>query len=394
MMRAAYDAIVLGVGGVGSAALFHLARRGLRVLGIDRFAPPHDRGSSHGHTRIIRQAYFEHPDYVPLVLRSYELWRELEAISGKELLVTTGLLQVGPPQGEVIRGVLASAERHGLAVEPLAAAEVARRFPGFRASEDCAAVFEPAAGVLRVDDCVAAHLAAAQAAGAELWVDSTVNSIERDSGGFRLTTDRRTVAHGARLVVAAGPWAASMLGDLDIPLVVRRKSVYWLGEGIAGASSANGSADRYAASVGCPAFLYETPAGVFYGIPGLDDHPLNRALKVAKHSGGEIVADPAEVDRSFDAADFAEVRRFVGAWLPEAPRTCASFATCLYTMSPDEHFIVGMKPNDPAVALAAGLSGHGFKFTPVLGEILAEISDRFTSQRPMIEFLSPQRFTR
>jgi monomeric sarcosine oxidase len=323
------------------------------------------------------------------VLRAYELWRELESLAGKELLVTTGLLQVGPPEGEVIRGVVDSAQRHRLTVESLSAAEVARRFPGFRAADDCAAVFEPAAAVLRVDDCVAAHLAAAQAAGAELWTDTTVQSIERDGAGFRLVTDKGTVAYAARLVVTAGPWAASLLKDMNIPLVVRRKSVYWLGADGQPNWPAARLTNPYAAAAGCPAFLYETPQGVFYGIPALDD----RSVKVAKHSGGEIVADPATVDRSFDAADFAEVQQFVAESLPKAPQACQSFATCLYTMSPDEQFVVGLHPNETTIALAAGLSGHGFKFTPVLGEILADLAQNGATQHP-IGFLSPRRFAR
>ncbi|MEX2186901.1 MAG: N-methyl-L-tryptophan oxidase [Pirellulales bacterium] len=373
-----YDVIVLGLGGVGSAALYHVARRGNRVLGIDQFSPPHDLGSSHGQTRIIRQAYFEHPDYVPLVLRSYELWREVEAASGQSLFSQVGLLEVGPTDGVVVPGVLASAAQHHLDVEELSAADVVRRFPGFRAPPNCVGVFEAAAGFLRVEQCVAAHLQLAGRAGATLQTDTTVVDWSRDGSGFVVTTDRG-IFRAERLVITAGPWAARVLPALGVSLEVRRKPIYWF-DTAAGEST-------FRADAGCPTFLYELPDGVFYGFPQFDD----RGVKVAQHSGGGALADPSTVDRSLDEADRAAVANFTASWLAGLATRHREHATCLYTMSPDEHFIVDTLPGEPHVAFAAGLSGHGYKFAPVLGEILADLAECGQTNHP-VAFLRLGRF--
>jgi len=353
-----FDAIVLGLGGVGSGAAYHLARRGLKVLGIDQFASPHDRGSSHGQTRIIRQAYFEHADYVPLALRSYELWRQLEAETGRQLLTTTGLLQVGPATGHVVPGVLNAARQHGLPVDDLTPSEAMRRFPGFAVPADSLAVFEPAAGALKVEECVAAHVTAGQAAGLEVATDAVVRwSASGDV--VEVVTVRGGPVSAARLVIAAGPWAANVLTGLRLDLRVLRKVQLWY--------EAHGA--RYQANSGCPAFLFETAGGVHYGLPSFDE----RGLKAAEHSGGDPVSDPLSVDRELHAADRTRVERFLGDHLPSLSRKLTSHAVCMYTMSADEHFIVDRHPEWPQVAFAAGLSGHGFKFTPVLGEALADL---------------------
>src|SRR4029453_17711147 len=222
-----YDVIVLGTGGVGSAAAYHLAKRGAEVLGIGRFPGGHDRGSSHGETRVIRQAYFEHPDYVPLLLRAYELWGELEQVSGEDLLHQVGLLQVGPPGGAVVGGVLESARRHGLHVESLSAGEVHGRFPGFRVPEGSVGVFEPAAGYLKVERCVLAHLAAARQHGAEFRFGSAVLQWRESAGSITVETEAGEWFQAAKLVITAGPWAPQLLSDLQIKLTVRRKHLYW-----------------------------------------------------------------------------------------------------------------------------------------------------------------------
>ena len=199
-----YDVIVVGVGGVGSAALYHLARRNVRVLGIDRFRPPHDRGSTHGHTRVIRQAYFEHPDYVPLLRESYREWHDLEVRAGKPLLHQIGLIEVGPPEGEVVPGVLQAAEEHELAVEPMSAAEIEKRWPGLRVGDGLVGVFEPAAGYLLVEECVQAHLDAARADGAEVLFDTEIESWAANSDGVRVRTVGGVDITAGRLIIAAG----------------------------------------------------------------------------------------------------------------------------------------------------------------------------------------------
>jgi sarcosine oxidase len=377
-MSANFDVIVLGLGGVGSAALHQVARRGHRVLGIDQFAPPHDRGSTHGQTRIIRQAYFEHPDYVPLLFRAYELWREIEAATGQSLFEQVGLLEVGPADGIVVPGVLASAEQHHLAVEQLTAAEVEQRFPAFRVPEKFAAVFEPTAGFLHVERCVAAQLQLAAQAGAVLQLDTSVLDWSVSKTGVVVVTDRGEF-RSDRLIIAAGPWATRMLPSLGVPLEVRRKPIYWFDVAQRNA--------QVSIATGCPTFLYELDNGVFYGFPAIDD----RGVKVAQHSGGSAVVDPSTVDRSRDDADCKSVCQFAAAHLVGLMPQPREHATCLYTMSPDENFIVDTLPGEPRVAFAAGLSGHGYKFAPVLGEVLADLVESGHTRHP-IEFLRVGRF--
>lgn len=372
-----YDAIIVGTGGVGSAAAYHLAKRGAKVLGIDRFEGGHDRGSSHGETRVIRQAYFEHPDYVPLLLRAYDLWRELEAASGVDLLYQVGLLQVGPPDGEVVRGVLQSARLHGLAVDSLTAAEVESRFPGFRLPEGSVGVFEPAAGYLRVERCVLAHLAAAKQCGAEFRFGSAVVSPEFDGSGVTIVTELGDTFHADKLIVTAGPWASQLLSGFGIPLEVRRKHVYWFPP----------VDSRYQQEQGCPTYLFELPHGVFYGFPQIDE----LGVKAAEHTGGIAINDPQDDPRQLDPADLARVEAFLADHLPGVGRPLQHRSVCFYTMSPDGHFIVDRHPLQENTFFAAGLSGHGFKFTSVLGEALADLAMSGKTALP-IGFLGVSRF--
>ena len=366
---------MLGVGGVGSAALYHLARRGVRVLGLDRYPPGHDRGSSHGATRIIRQAYFEHPDYVPLVLRAYELWEELAQRVGETLYQEVGLLQIGPPEGEVVSGVLASAHAHRLEVERLTAGQIAGRWPGFHVSDALVGVHERRAGYLHVERCVAAHASQAAACGAALLCDRSVLGWHAEGSGVVVRTDRETL-RAESLVICAGAWAGPLLADLGLRFEVRRKPVFWfetLDDAYRG--------DRY------PAFLYEVPQGIFYGTPQLDA----AGVKVAEHTAGAVVADPCEVDREIGAADLAPVEQFVREYLPRAGRRVTRHSVCMYTMSPDAHFVVDRHPEHPRVVFVAGLSGHGFKFTPVLGEIVADLVTSGETKHP-VAFLRHARF--
>lgn len=370
-----YDAIVVGTGGVGSAALLCLALRGKSALGLDRFPPGHDRGSSHGATRMIRQAYFEHPDYVPLVLRAYELWAELEARRGDALFRQTGLLQLGPADGAVYRGVLASAERHSLAVDQLTAAEVRERYPNLRPDDAMVGLFERRAGYLSVETCIVAQLEEAVRSGAELKTGESVLSWRADGSGYLVETDC-DVYRADRLIVTAGPWAGQLLADLNLPLVVVRKPQYWFA-----ADSPHWQVDR-----GATAFLFETPAGMFYGFPQIDE----RGVKVAEHSGGPTVDDPLQVDREVDAADQQRVEAFCERYLVGMTTRRTHHAVCMYTMAPDADFIVDRHPAHPGVVFAAGLSGHGFKFTPVLGQALVDLAIEGRTTLP-VDFLGAQR---
>lgn len=355
-----YDAIVIGVGGVGSAALWQLAARGARVIGVDRFLPGHDRGSSHGETRIIRLAYFEHPDYVPLLRRAYQLWADVEQQANQKLFHQVGLLQAGPIEGEVIAGVLASARQHALDVDTMTPAEAMQRFPAFSVRPDDTAVFEPTAGYLRVEACVRACFQLAQRAGAE-FRETVVTGWKHDHGEFIVETESGLL-HAKKLVVSPGAWASSLLPQFNAHLEVRRKPLYWF----------ESPQVVHAASAGCPTFLFERGSNAFYGFPAID----GLGVKAAEHTGGEVLADPMRDRRPevIDAADLSRVWGFVKESLPGVLPNVLRHSTCLYTMSPDGHFIVDRLPSNEHIAICAGLSGHGFKFVTVLGQILADFT--------------------
>lgn len=371
-----YDVIVLGAGGVGSAALYELSRRGIRTLGIDRFRPPHDRGSTHGQTRVIRMAYFEHPDYVPLLRESYRLWHELEVTTGRKLFHEVGLLEVGPADGCVVPGVLRAADEHELEIEQLTAVEIERRWPGLRVQDELLGVFERNAGYLLVEDCVETQITAAQSNGAELLCDTIVESWSADGNSIRLETSAGQLS-AAKLIIAAGPWADTQLSSVLPKLDVRRKSLFWF----------DAADSQYDVGRGFPVYLFELSSGVFYGFPRMD----GRSMKVAEHSGGTTVDDPLTVNRNIDTNEQQRLEQFLAAHLPAVSRQACDHAVCLYTMSPDEHLILDRHPANANVVFAAGLSGHGYKFTPVLGRALAELALDGATKLP-IDFLSLRRF--
>lgn len=355
-----FDVIVLGVGGMGSAAVCELARRGRRVLGLEQFALGHDRGSSHGHTRIIRKAYYEHPDYVPLVLRAFERWRDLERRCGQTLLTECPCLSIGRPDGELVAGVLRSAAEHGLPVERLGAAELCRRFPAFRFDDDYVGVLEHSAGFLYVDDCVRAHADEARRLGAVIRDNEPVLSWSAESGGVRVETTAGRYSAG-RLVITAGPWAGRLLGELGGRLTVMRQLVLWFGPRDRGLFGK----DRF------PIFIAETSDGAYYGLPALNAD----GVKVARHYGALELREPSEITRDISAADAEPVRRFLRAHLPAAEGPLSRASVCVYTLTPDRHFLIDVHPAHPQVAFAAGFSGHGFKFASVVGEILADLAE-------------------
>lgn len=371
-----YDCIVIGTGGVGSAALYQLAKRGGRALGLDRFPPGHDRGSSHGDTRVIRLAYLEHPDYVPLLRRAFVLWDELEQKTGQQLYRETGFLQIGPTDGPTVQGALTSAQQHGLTVEPLSASEIEQRFSGFRVPESMSAVLDPRAGYLRVEPCVVAHAKEAVKLGAEVRIGETVLSWQTNGSGVIVATDQGRYA-AQHIILTAGAWAADFLKAMSIPLKVRRKALFWY----------DVNNQDYAVDSGCPTFFYELPEGDFYGFPQIDQF----GLKIAEHSGGQPVSDPLNLELAIDADDQNRIERFLHDYMPGVTSRCLKHVACMYTMSPDEHFIVDRHPEHPQVAFAAGLSGHGFKFAGVLGEALTDLVLDGRTSIP-IDFLSYKRF--
>lgn len=365
-MRDFYDTIVVGGGGMGSAAAAELARRGQRVLLLEQFPFVHDRGSSHGQSRIIRRAYFEHPAYVPLVRRSFDRWRELERETGTTLLKPSDCLCVGPTDGEVVRGVLASADQHGLDVERLDPPALRRRYPQFRFDGECG-VLERDAGILFVEECVRAQLSAAARHGVTLHSDEPVISWHADDG-VTVTTDKATYRADS-LAIAAGPWAGGLLADLGAPLRVMRQVQLWFGSSQPGSVSLGN----------LPVFLADVPGGPFYGLPAID----GRGVKVARHYGERELLRPDQVDRATAANDETPVREFLNLHLPAVDGPLLSAKTCIYTLTPDRHFLIDKHPRHPNVVVAAGFSGHGFKFAPVVGEIVADLVQHGSTTWPI-----------
>jgi sarcosine oxidase len=377
------DVIVLGTGGMGSAACAHLAARGASVIGLDRFPVAHDRGSSHGQTRLIRQAYFEHPDYVPLLIEAYRLWSRLEEETGASLLVRTGLMLAGPASGEAVSGALQAAAIHDLPVERLTAAAAGKRWPAFALEDDWLAVWEPAGGFLRVEDCVRAHAEVARRHGACFESGVDVHGWQTRGRGVVVDTDRGRF-HGDRLVITPGPWAAALLRLPSIPLVVLRKSLFWYRPRPEGRTTSRIPA---AIDAGLPCFAFDTARGFYYGFPPVDD----AGVKVAEHTGGIPVTDPLTLDRTLDEGEERRVADVVRARLPGLGTDLARHAACMYTMTPDSHFLIGHHPESSRVAIAAGFSGHGFKFASLVGLVLAELALDGETAWP-IGFLSPRRF--
>ena len=346
---------IIGLGAMGSMAALELARRGHRVIGFDRFRPPHPFGSSHGKSRIIREAYFEHPQYVPLVQRAYEQWVALEAASGRRLLLPTGGLMIGAPAGELVAGARRSALAHGLPYEELPAAASRERFPMFELADTEIALFEPRAGVLFPEAAIEVTLQLAEAAGAELHYDEPVTSW---SAGEAITV-RTQSGHWRvdRLILAGGAWMGS-LAQTGLPLSVARQTLFWF------------APEAPLGPEVMPIFIWEWSAGqMFYGFPDLGD-----GVKLAIHHQGEAT-DPDKVRRTVYPGEADRLRDVIAARVPKLSGPPLQTAVCLYTNTPDGDFILDRHPEDRRVVLASPCSGHGFKFAPAIGEALADLTE-------------------
>ncbi|HEY4219597.1 MAG TPA: N-methyl-L-tryptophan oxidase [Gemmatimonadaceae bacterium] len=361
-----YDAIVVGLGAVGSSTTYELAKRGLRVLGLDRYAPPHSYGSSHGGSRIIREAYFEGSEYVPLVRRAYELWAELERDSRVALLTPTGGLTIGAPDGELVSGALRSARMHGIAHELLGPKDVAQRFPEFRLDDGMAAVYEERAGVLDPEACVAASIAEAVKHGAEIRTGERVSNWSASPGGVKVETADGTVA-GKTLVLATGAWLAATLRPLNLGLWVERQVMHWFGP-----AARQTSAERVAAPVTVWQF---SPDFMIHTTPD-----LGGGSKVAIHHSGEPVT-PETIRRDVSLQEVADIEALVARYIPGLEPRVLRSATCMYTNTPDQHFLID-RMSARNVVIASACSGHGFKFAPAVGEIVARLATDADVQTP------------
>ena len=356
-----FDAIVIGLGAHGSAAAAALARRELRVLGLDRFARGQTMGSSGGHSRMIRLAYFEDPAYVPLVRESWSAWRGLEDETGLPILTQTGGIYAGPAGSEIVDGSVRSARAHGIRHEVVDGRELARRWPVFAPMDDLVAVVDEEAGMIDADAAIAAHLAVAERAGSVLRFGArAVDWRPAAGGGFEVETDDGSVAGSSYLVIAAGPWMSSFVPDLGLPLAIEREPVAWFEPVVDPSSVALGR---------LPVWVMGTPEdGFFYGFPFDAEH----GLKVSHHHWG-VLTDAETIDREFRPADEARIRAFIRRRMPGADGSLRTSTVCMYTNTPDLRFVIDRHPAAAGVAYASACSGHGFKFAPVVGEVLADL---------------------
>jgi sarcosine oxidase len=338
------------------------------VLGLEQYALAHDRGSSHGQSRVIRKAYSDHPAYVTLLHRAYERWLDLEQRQCQRLFARCGCLTIGPPDGDRVGGVLRSGREHHLPIEQLTVAELRRRFPMFQLSGDFVGVLEPEAGYLMVEDCITAYAAAARRLGAELRTHEPVLSWEVTGSGVVVRTAAGTYT-AERLIVCAGAWAGRILSELRLPLTLRRMVLSWH----ATADDALFQEDHF------PVYRAQVPEGIFYGFPVID----GSGHKVARSDSGTTIGEPATLDRTLTPADTAECRPFLDRYLPAVSGPLRGGRVCMYTMTPDRNFILDLHPHHANVVIAAGFSGHGFKFASVVGEILADLAETGRSQLPI-----------
>ena len=354
MSERTHDAIVAGLGAHGSAAAYHLAKRGQSVLGFDRFARGHTLASFGGLSRIIRLSYYEHASYVPLLKRAWDLWRELERDSGAMLLTQTGGLYMGPPDGELVSGSLASAQTHDLEHEVLDNAELRRRYPVFAPDRDWVGVFDAQAGWLAPERSVETHLREAERHGATLRFAEPVERWERDGEGVRVTTAAGSY-RARRLVIAAGSWLPRLLPQLALHLWVERNVLFWF--------EPRGQHEAFAK---LPVYIVEDTDRLYYGFP----YDPGNGLKMAGLHFGDRV-DPDTVDREPSAVDEERVRTWLRRRMPLANGERRRAQVCMYTNSPDGHFIID---REGPVTYASACSGHGFKFASAVGEILADLA--------------------
>lgn len=367
----AWDLAVVGLGAMGSATLWRGAARGLRAVGVDRFAPPHERGSTHGGSRIIRTAYFEDPAYLPLLRDAFPLWRELERESGETLLTMTGAAMIGRRDSALIRGSLRTAQVHGLSHELLDASQAAQRFPQLALDEGDVVFHEEGGGVLRPEACVRAALAAAQRRGAEVRTGTRVVRVAPHAGGVQVHTDSGVI-EARHAVVCAGAWTAALLPSLPVSLRVERQVNAWFAP----------RAPALYAPERCPVFIRELPGERFvYGIPSVD----GAGVKLAVHHEGATV-DPDHVPREVADADLAPLRDHAMRCMRQLDPRPLRAVTCIYTNTPDEHFVVDALPGAPQVTVVSACSGHGFKFASVIGDVAADLAAAGRTHRPVDAF--------
>ena len=372
-MNDSYDAIVLGLGAMGSSTAYQLARRGLRVLGLDRYPPGHTHGSSHGDSRIIRELYYEGSLYVPLLQRAYELWDELERASGSSLLRITGGIMLGVPNGHVVNGSRHTAKQLGLAYEDLSAAEIHRRFPALHPPDHFEGIWDARAGYLRPEAAIAAYLALAAQHGARFDIGEAALNWRAEGDGVTVTTATRRY-RADRLVLAVGSWITRQVPELNLPIVPERQVLAWFDPPTA--------PDDFAVDT-CPVFICEHQLGrSVYGFPR-----LTTGVKASIFHDGEPSADPDSYRRAVDPAEIRQLQESLGSFIPAlAHAPVRASMTCLFTNTPDARFIIARHPAFPQVVISSPCSGHGFKFASAVGEANADLVTGATSRTDLSPF--------
>jgi sarcosine oxidase len=354
-----YDVIVAGIGAMGSAACYHLARRGLRVLGLEKHDIPHTMGSSHGTNRIIRLAYYEDPSYVPLLRRAYELWRELESGFGEQLLYITGSIDADDRDGAIFTESLRSCHIHDIEHEVLTSAQLTARFPGYRLPTNHMALYQPDGGFVMSERAIVAHVLGAIEAGAEIRAQEEMLAWELTASGVRVET-RRGVVEAERLVISTGAWIGKHVDGFAALAQPERQVLAWLQP----LEPALFTPDVF------PVFNLNTVEGRYYGFPvyGVP------GFKIGRYHHLDEQVDPDAIDRAGRDDDEAVLRDFTATYFPAANGSLMALRTCMFTNTPDEHFIVDTLPDEPRVVVASPCSGHGYKFAAVIGEILADLA--------------------
>ena len=376
-MNKNFDIIVLGLGAHGSSALYHLSKANNAICGIDRFTPPHAFGSSHGQSRIIRQAYHESPMYVPLVIEAYKLWNELENISAKKLLLKTGGIMLGNENASVVTGAKLSAETHHVPYEYLDYKEIKKRFPALKPTEDTVAIVEQDAGILFPEECIKANLEQAADNGAILQYNEVVTSIKQQNNFIEIVTDKSTY-QTQKLIVSAGAWLNDLLPELKLPLTIKRQVLFWF-------KNTNNKAQQYLFPGKLPIYIWEYFKGkVFYGFPDLGD-----GIKIAPHHEGQLL-HPDLLAQDVNEVEINHMQKIVNTYLKMQPVFNYS-AVCMYTNTPDEDFIIDFHPSNKNIVIASPCSGHGFKFSSVIGKILSEMATDHPNQFDLSPF-SVKRF--
>jgi sarcosine oxidase len=375
---------VIGLGSMGASALCHLADRGLRVLGIDRFHPPHTMGSHGGQSRIIRKAYFEHPDYIPLLQKAYDSWKHLEARSGERIYLETGVLYAASKGHPLLRQIEHSASLYDIPLASLSPLEASGRFPPFSFPPHFEVLFEPEAGLIRPEVAISAFLKEARRAGANIHPDEKVMEWKPMGEGVEVKTDKSTY-HARRMVLAAGPWTMNLLPAAKPHLNVTRQVLAWYDPIDSGLFKPG--------KFPCWFIAEEGDSGAYYGFPILPKEMGGpQGLKLAYHHPGRSTSADA-VDRNIVAEDVQHLETILRKYLPASAPRLSEASTCLYSNTPDEHFVIDLLPGmEDRVCMAWGFSGHGFKFVSVVGEILADLATEGRTDHP-IGFLSASRFS-